>query len=263
MSKRAPELIEACVVFIDIIGFRTLADRKRGDPSEPLAVLEWLDTLGDSPTPHHHHRYLRLSDSAVYVEPTTEATLTAALRSSHLWAVRAQQQALDRRLLLRGGMTHGLIYCDQDRRMVFGPALHRAYSLESSRAVVPRIVVDKQHIPSKWRHSAGLFEFGDGRPFIQYLGGPPLDEWSVPRVVANLEKHEAAVHRLTTTSRNPRNLAMCNYLVSFHNGMVDWVLNFVKRLPPERADRFRSDLDKLRITGFDIVPALLLAGLAE
>lgn len=52
---------------------------------------------------------------------------------------------------LRGAVTIGLLHHDED--IVFGPALNRAYELESRHAIFPRIILDPA--------CAELFETGD------------------------------------------------------------------------------------------------------
>jgi hypothetical protein len=141
-----PRLVDGWVVFIDIVGFRSLAECPGGDISKPLDAIRWLD----SQNPQGRERlFFRISDSAVCVVPIQDQSPTElqyGFGSGRIWARQAQTSALNKGLLLRGGLTRGGIYCDESRSIVFGPALHRAYSLESTRAVVPRIVVDQSVI---------------------------------------------------------------------------------------------------------------------
>jgi hypothetical protein len=262
MSKARREFIDACVVFVDIIGFTALAERPDGDPSRPLRALEWLDRLGRKQNRVRPHYYFRISDSAVYVEPTDSDSTQPALNAAFLWARAAQLEAIDKGLLLRGGLTCGSIYCDQSRNMVFGPALSRAHSLESTRAVVPRVVVDPKLVPDHWRTDGSVIELGDGLPFIQYLGHAMLLE-NVPAVIRGLKKHGDTVLELTRASRSPRTLAKCYYLVEFHNALLAWLVRFINSHRGKRADVLRLQAEKLRITGFEIVPSLLLAGLSH
>ena len=46
--------------------------------------------------------------------------------------------------LCRGGITYGDAYFEKDRSLFFGPAVNRAYYLESKIAKYPRIVVDNE-----------------------------------------------------------------------------------------------------------------------
>lgn len=45
--------------------------------------------------------------------------------------------------IVRGGVTLGEVYYEEQRGLVFGPAVSRAYYLESKMAIYPRIVLDE------------------------------------------------------------------------------------------------------------------------
>lgn len=49
---------------------------------------------------------------------------------------------LSQRIVFRGGIAYGDAYVDSDRAMFFGEAVTRAYTMESSLAIHPRILVD-------------------------------------------------------------------------------------------------------------------------
>lgn len=49
---------------------------------------------------------------------------------------------LKERIIFRGGISFGEAYIDSNRSMFFGPAVNRAYKLESEIAIHPRIVID-------------------------------------------------------------------------------------------------------------------------
>lgn len=46
------------------------------------------------------------------------------------------------KIIFRGGISYGDAYIDSHRSMFFGPAVNRAYKLESETAIHPRIVID-------------------------------------------------------------------------------------------------------------------------
>ncbi|MBQ5318808.1 MAG: hypothetical protein J6K17_06910 [Oscillospiraceae bacterium] len=46
------------------------------------------------------------------------------------------------RILFRGGISYGEAYIDLNRSMFFGPAVNKAYKLESETAIHPRIIID-------------------------------------------------------------------------------------------------------------------------
>lgn len=54
--------------------------------------------------------------------------------------------------IARGALTYGDIYYDNDTNVWFGPAMNRAYWLESKKARYPRLIIDPEF-------AAGLFDF--------------------------------------------------------------------------------------------------------
>lgn len=53
-------------------------------------------------------------------------------------------------ILFRGGITYGkVVHTD---KMLFGPAMNKAYSLESKTAVYPRIIIDNDVIKQIFKH---------------------------------------------------------------------------------------------------------------
>ena len=54
--------------------------------------------------------------------------------------------------MARGALTYGDIYYDNDKNVWFGPAMNRAYWLESKKARYPRLIIAPEF-------ATGLFEF--------------------------------------------------------------------------------------------------------
>jgi hypothetical protein len=84
----------------------------------------------------------------------------------------------------------------------------------------------------------------------------------VPPYIEQLKLHRVAVLNLVNASSNTRNLAICNYLVTFHNALLSWVLRFIDKMEKTQAGaaaELRTQAEEQRIVGFEIVPALLLA----
>ncbi len=52
------------------------------------------------------------------------------------------QRMLKGNFICRGGIAYGDLYYDENRALLFGPAINRAYYLESKIAKYPRIVID-------------------------------------------------------------------------------------------------------------------------
>jgi hypothetical protein len=134
------------VVFYDVLGWRSEIE-KAGADQEKIGNLRRMILS--------HARVLRMpvqvpvnvstfSDNIVISTPVLDGNVPYFLRS----IAAMQLMTAGMHFLLRGGITIGDIYHDDE--VVFGPALNRAYELESKIAVVPRIVFD-----------AELLELGD------------------------------------------------------------------------------------------------------
>jgi len=84
-------------------------------------------------------------------------------------AILIQTYLLYKGVLVRGGITKGLLY--QSSNLIFGPALVKAYEIESRYAVYPRIVVDES---IKGEGTIFSIDF-DGLCFLDFLNNP--DVW--------------------------------------------------------------------------------------
>ena len=47
--------------------------------------------------------------------------------------------------IVRGAITHGDLFYDNEKNIWFGPAMNRAYFLESKRAKFPRVIIDPKY----------------------------------------------------------------------------------------------------------------------
>lgn len=54
-------------------------------------------------------------------------------------------QFLKNGFIARGAITHGDLFYDNERNIWFGPAMNRAYFLESKKARFPRVIVDPEY----------------------------------------------------------------------------------------------------------------------
>lgn len=180
---------ERFIAFIDILGFGSLVEASSQQPHISERILGALSSI--QPEVIHKEAYARLnielipaeelemvmevaammtnemrkqikvvvtyfSDSLVISAPSEEVTSSQmildmlAKLSVKLWS--------DHSLLIRGGITLGkLIHIENGP--LFGPAMNRAYYLESKLAKNPRILIDKSCI-EKYRkvESFKLFE---------------------------------------------------------------------------------------------------------
>jgi hypothetical protein len=128
------------VLFCDILGWRDQIAEAESD-SQLIGrlrrtILRPIQTLRQGKTWGHDYKFSSFSDNIViscppdlqnvgYLAFNTASFVSATVRSG---------------FLIRGGLTIGDIV--HDEHVVFGPALNRAYELESKHASVPRIILD-------------------------------------------------------------------------------------------------------------------------
>jgi hypothetical protein len=138
--KSNPSYKRRVVAFYDVLGWRSEIEKAGTDPAK-IGDLRRLILS--------HTRVLRMpveapvnvstfSDNIVISTPVSPTNVPYFLRSIAIM----QLMTASLHFLLRGGITVGDIYHDDE--VVFGPALNRAYHLESRVADVPRIVLDPE-----------------------------------------------------------------------------------------------------------------------
>ena len=139
---------ERVIAFIDVLGFGSLvfesatSSTAEGESIRRIsdAILHSLDRLKETLIPSGGFVFTQFSDSFVI---STDGNNSA--RSSDLSAFASAVDVvihcfLDSNLLLRGGITRGKLI--HNKRLLFGPAMNRAYDLERLVARVPRIIFD-------------------------------------------------------------------------------------------------------------------------
>lgn len=192
------------IAFIDLLGFGNLVEKSAIEPGLPQKILDALFTL--QPKSIEKDAYASINYEICPPEEVAEVRkllekMTKNMKSMHPVVVTyfsdslvlsarsddviASQMVLDLlakltikmwvdySLLLRGGITEGdLIHTENGP--LFGPAMNRAYLLESKIAKHPRVLIDKEAI-EKYRlvDTFRLFESffeNDGEHYYASLG---------------------------------------------------------------------------------------------
>jgi hypothetical protein len=187
---RNPSYERRVVAFFDILGWRREIENAGTDPGK-IGKLRRLIL--------QYSRMLRLpvlapvnvstfSDNIVISTPPHETNTPFFLRE--MAVIQAMTTSID--FLLRGGITVGDIIHDEE--VVFGPALNRAYELESTIAIYPRIVLDKEVINIG---KISGFDFAeDGVHFLDPFTSQFFADWferSANREEMNLANMEAGL----------------------------------------------------------------------
>lgn len=136
---------EALVTYMDILGFRDLVQTETaGHISRTIRLVRDALKPDRDSARVFEMTYQSFSDLTVVSIPIlTSANLRfrpGVLHSQITRVADAQVQLLWEGIAIRGGITFGSIV--RSYGQLFGPALIRAYELESKKAKYPRIVVD-------------------------------------------------------------------------------------------------------------------------
>lgn len=192
------------IAFVDILGFGSLVEKSSNEGDLPKKILSALLSL--QPEAIHEEAYARINVELVPPEQLQEVMfyarkMTEVFRKQHNVVITYFSDSLvisasfddviasqlildllaklsiklwsDHSLLIRGGLTLGdLIHIENGP--LFGPAMNRAYHLESKLAKNPRILIDA-HCVSTYRQidTFTLFESyieADGEYYYSSLG---------------------------------------------------------------------------------------------
>jgi hypothetical protein len=173
------------ILFIDFLGFKEIVARTEHDPAalrRLVAALNDVGRIGEGAT-FRSQRVTQFSDSVVLSYRVSEP-------SGVFWMLNTMALTVislaGRGFLLRGAVTIGALH--HTRCHVVGPAMVRAYEMESTEARHPRVIVDPAVIPlARQRRNVDhtpddeeeyvrsfLAEDDDGRLFFDYISWQPV-----------------------------------------------------------------------------------------
>lgn len=250
-ARKPGEGYERCIVsFIDVLGFRDLlATRHAHDIRDIMLKLRQFTT------PEPADRPRRMKDARLYSQPFADSVSDAVVRvrvfetqyrdgaffHELLDLLHAQIQCVGSGVVIRAGITIGNAHVGLDGKgPVFGPAMVRAYEIETHEAVYPRIVID-QSAYETFRTDARLHREGhtvememgyvdkllrvdaDGMRFVDYLAGGESEFDHPGGYFQFLDEHAAMIRdKLATTEDKVR--AKFEWLADYHNDVVDQII---------------------------------------
>lgn len=250
-GRKAGEGYELSIVsFIDVLGFRELLTTRHAHDIRDIMLK-----LRKFTSPEAYGRPRRMKDARLYSQPFADSVSDAVVRvrvfetqyrdgaffHELLDLLHAQIQCVGSGVVIRGGITIGNAHVGLDGKgPVFGPAMVRAYEIETNEAVHPRIVID-QSAYETFRTDARLHREGhtvememgyvdkllrvdaDGTRFVDYLAGGESEFDHPGGYFKFLDEHAAMIRdKLATTKDKVR--GKFEWLAAYHNDVVGQII---------------------------------------
>ena len=235
-----PQLINSVVAFMDILGYREMAEGAASGGTELDLLLRLHSTLeygqkflrGDLPLivklgSKDFYAVKAFTDNIVIGWPIRtdgESELGSAFSKLSFFQLRLALAGF----FIRGGLSIGPLYMDDIA--VFGRGLNEAYATESRFARDPRIVlassveeIVKIHMgdyaePNYSPRSRDLYRDSDGKVFINYLDSVLIAEDEIGPSYEELLKHKEVVERcLSEHKNNPLIWSKYAWVANYHN----------------------------------------------
>jgi hypothetical protein len=194
------QLSDHFVAFIDLLGFSEMV-RSDCESYENQKYLGRLYSAHQKAAANFTQDLdgglIQFSDSIIFSRPFALSELGSFIASIAEW----QKLLLHDGLLCRGGITFGKHFVKD--RFVFSHAMIRAYEMEKSQAIYPRIVISKDLLDlasqSPGREKLQLMKEEDDVVFVDYLSANSAEETeslsiAIGLVIENSPPGVAGVH---------------------------------------------------------------------
>ena len=138
------------VAFVDILGFKNKINASVTSSIELEKIYRALSRIYRLKTENYSSGFLNQKESGVEVSTFSDSAVISypAVGDNLFYLIMEliwlQLDLAQADVLLRGGLTIGPLF--HNEALVYGPAMNRAYEIESTIAKYPRIVVDEPAI---------------------------------------------------------------------------------------------------------------------
>ncbi len=236
----------AIVSFIDVLGFRAMLN-----DCSPGEIHNIILSLREFSTPDlevaRRMKEVRVTSRA-FSESVSDAVVRVRVFDTQysdgaffielLDLLHIQIQCINSGVLLRAGLAIGAVHVGLNGEgPVFGPAMVRAYEIESGEALYPRIVVDdaayeqflsdsrlhnENHDPEdEVEHVDRLLRVGeDGTRFIDYLRASESEFDEFESYLTFLKRHAALIRENLASDHRPTIRRKYVWLARYHNAVV-------------------------------------------
>lgn len=231
------------ILFLDFLGFKEIVDRTMTDSELLERVLVAIDEIGelaDDSAFRKSQRVTQFSDSIVVSYHVNEESAVFWLLNQVAFCII---NLVGMGFLVRGAITSGdMLHSD---RYLIGPAMVRAYELESKHAKYPRVIVDPKvidlarhnrrhlHTPKEEEEyvRSYLTNDYDGRLYYNYVSWDSvvnvagLDDYYYPEYIARIGK----IVECGLAHSDP---TVCEKYLWLHKQYVS-SLDLIKKLPTD------------------------------
>lgn len=170
-----PAYEERLILFIDFLGFQEHVDHTVDDPTflnRLVSALETLREVGMEQEVFQSQKMTHFSDSVALSFRIEE-------RSAVFWMLTQIRLAIfnlaGEGFLVRGAVTAGPLYHTPE--ILVGPAMVRAYHLESRVAIFPRVLIDPAVIQIARLHRSTIHHADDEEHYVRSGLATAEDDW--------------------------------------------------------------------------------------
>lgn len=246
-----PDYEQCIVTFIDVLGFRSLInERSAADIRHVLATLRTSTEPPREPPPRHSDEIrlqsqafaVAVSDAVVRVRVYETQYSDGAFFLELLDLLHAQIACINEGVLIRAGLAVGSAHVGLlGDGPIFGPAMVRAFQIESEEAIFPRVVVDDaaymafltderlrsehNNFSEEQAYVDRLLRTGeDGTRFIDYLYSSKSEFDHPAEYAAFLARHANLIRDELASSHPGRVKRKFVWLARYHNEVVGTIL---------------------------------------
>jgi hypothetical protein len=238
--------VPAFCIYLDVLGFNQLTE-EAFSAGEGDQLLEDFHTAIDGQVGllkkrsnedrWEHFRVKTFTDNIIISHPVTSWDAEDDIGDLISDLVEFNLRMAVAGFFIRGGWTVDLLYMEDD--IVFGPAILKAYKIETEKARVPRIALDetvteflKKHLnfyanPADSPQNHHFLVDVDGVTFVDYLRGA-VDDSDYPLVVdqSTFAEHRRQIEKnLKKYESQPLIWSKYQWVANYHNF-------FLKRVAP-------------------------------
>ncbi len=237
----------AIVSFIDVLGFQALLNsRTPADLHNVILDLREFTTPDELPARRMKDARLSsrafaesVSDAVVRVRVFDTQYADGALFNELLDLLHIQIQCINSGVLIRAGVAIGDVHVGLNGKgPIFGPAMVRAYQIESEEAVYPRIAIDdaayrlfladsrlhneNHDLEEEAGYVNGLLRVGeDGTRYIDYLTAGEREFDDFASYLQFIERHADLLRRNLGTNHRPNVRRKYVWLARYHNVVLE------------------------------------------